>query len=71
MLRISAAKIAEFAKELDGIEIQGIHFHQAEAVKGIQVLFSVDTPDEELAKNAVKSYLKANHPAHRVYVEII
>ncbi len=71
MLRISAAKIAEFAHELDGIEIQGIHFKQVDAVKGIQVLFSVDTQDEEFAKNIVKSYLKSNHPAHRVYVEIV
>ena len=71
MLRISAAKIADFARELDGIEMQGIHFKQVDAVKGIQVLFTVDTQDEEFAKNVVKSYLKTNHPAHRIYVEII
>ena len=50
MLRISAAKIADFARELDGIEIQGIHFKQVDAVEGIQVLFTVDTQ----MKNSLK-----------------
>lgn len=71
MLRVSGPKMVEFAKELDGIEIQGIHLKQEGPVKGIQAIFSTDAGDEELAKSAVKAYFKANHPVYRIYVEII
>ena len=71
MLRISSAKIANLAKELDGIEIEGVHFKKESDTKGIQVLFSVNIDDEELAKSVVKKYLKVNHPVYRVYVEIV
>lgn len=71
MLRISSAKTSDIAKELDGIEIEGIHFKQEGAVKGIQVLFSTDIDDEELAKTVVKKYLKANYPIYKIYVEVI
>ena len=71
MLRISSAKIANIAKEMDGIEIQGIHYKQEGEVKGIQVLFSADTDNEELAQTVVKKYLKANYPVLKIYVEVI
>jgi hypothetical protein len=71
MLRVSGPKMTEFAKELDGIEINGIHFKQEGVVQGIQAVFSTDAEDEELAKGAVKAYFKANHPVYRIYVEVI
>ncbi len=71
MIRISSAKISVLASELDGIELQGIHFKQEGSVEGIQALFSVDTDDEELAKSAVKKYFKENHAILKIYVEVI
>jgi len=71
MLRISGPKITEIAKELDGIEIQGINFNQKEEPKGIQVLFLTNADDEETAKSVVKSFLKEKFPVLRIYVEVI
>lgn len=71
MLRISSPKVTEVAKELDGIEIEGIHFKKEGESKGIQVLFSTDADDEELAKKVLKKYLKVNHPVFHMYVEVI
>lgn len=71
MLRVSSSKIAELAKEMDGLELQGIRLKQEGEVKGIQVLFSTNADDEELAKSVVKKYLKENHPVLRIYVEVI
>lgn len=71
MLRISSPKIADLAKELDGIEIEGIQFKKKGEPKGIQVLFTVDTDDEEMAKTVLKKYLKVNHPVFHIYVEVI
>lgn len=71
MLRISSPKITNLAEELNGIEIEGIHFTQENEPSGIQVNFSVDTENEELAKSVLKKYLKANHPVFHIYVEIV
>ncbi len=71
MLRVSSSKIADLAKEMDGLEIDGIHLKQEGEVQGIQVLFSTDAEDEEIAKAAVKKYIKVNHPILKTYVEVI
>jgi len=71
MIRVSSSKIKDLAKELNGIEILGIHFKQEGEVKGIQVLLSTDTDDAEKAKSAVKNYLKEHYPALKIYVEVL
>ena len=71
MIRISSSKIKEIANDLDGINIDGIHFAQEGEVRGIQAIFANDADDEEVAKAVVKKYLKENYPVLKIYIEVI
>lgn len=71
MLRISSSKINDIVKDIDGAEIEGIEFQKADDIKGLMVTFNHNSNDEELAKDAVKKYLKKKFPVLRIYVEVV
>ena len=71
MIKISSSKIRDITRDIDGKVIDAIQFTKSGEPEGIAAVFSVNTSDEELAKAAIKKYLKEKFPVLRTYVEIV